>query len=382
MHKINSDNMDRRLSVGSRPILSSLLTAMALVGAVALAQAQSNPLNFSGDFRVRYERTSKQEPGGQPDIRDPRNREVVRFRFGLNKKINGLFNFGARIATGSPDDPNTTDITIGDFVNDLSISLDRAYVEFTYHDLFLTGGKFGNPFLTTEMVWDGDVNLQGIGASYTFSSSKQITPKFSGVYYIVDEQTNNPDSYMWGGQVQLSAKPDANWGLTLAGAYYDYNIQSLTNAGAGDVLSNNIFGGAYLSDFDLLDIIAMVDYRGLSPRYPVRLVADFVKNRGAEVDEDAGFGLDLYVGQSSKKSDLRFQYGYTKTETDAVLAAFSHDNTTLATNYEQHTLGVDYVVVDDTILNLTLYLYRQNQVAPGIENDFFTRIRLNALVKF
>ncbi|MBK6718380.1 MAG: hypothetical protein IPG62_00525 [Sphingomonadales bacterium] len=43
--------------------------------------------------------------------------------------------------------------------------------------------------------------------------------------------------------------------------------------------------------------------------------------------------------------DWRFGCGYAETGVDAVLAAFSHDNTDLATNYRQHTLLVDYVVV-------------------------------------
>jgi hypothetical protein len=225
-----------------------------------------------------------------------------------------------------------------------------------------------------------------VAASYTFSVSDKIIPKLTGLYYIVDEQTVNPDSYMLGGQVQVAIKPVPDWSLTLAGGMYDYKIKSLTNAGSGDLLSNNVnaSGTAYLSDFDLLDIIAMVEYRGLSERFPIRFAADYVKNRGAAVDEDAGFGLDLYVGKTSKKNDLRFQYGYAKVETDAVLAAFSHDNTTIATNYEQHTLGIDYVAVENTTLNVTLYFYRRDQFtpAPGVENEFFTRLRVNALVGF
>ena len=198
---------DRLMAIRCRRLCSLLLAILPLFVAESPVQAQTDPLNFSGDFRLRHERTTKQEPGARPDIRDPRNREVVRFRFGMSKKINGLFNFGARLATGSPDDPNTTDITLGDFVNDLTISLDRVYMELTYKNLFLTGGKFANPFRATELVWDGDVNLQGFGASYTFSGARKITPKLTGVYYIVDEQTTNPDSYMWGGQMQFVMNP-------------------------------------------------------------------------------------------------------------------------------------------------------------------------------
>jgi hypothetical protein len=362
-----------------------LLANVAFLAATSAAQAQTVPLNFAGDFRVRHEMTTRQEPGKSDAFSETRNREVVRFRFGMNKKINGLFNFGARIATGSPDDPNTTDITLGDFFNDLTISLDRAYMEMRYKNLFLTGGKFANPFLTTELVWDGDVNLQGFGASYALSGLGKITPKLTGVYSIIDEQTIRDDSYLKGGSAELgiSASPDLS--LKLSGGYYDYTINSLVNAGSGDILSNRLDSTrtGYLSDFNLIDIVATVDSRWFGNRFPFRFVGNYVKNDGA-ADKNTGFGLDFILGQASKKKDLRFLYSYAQTETDAVLAAFSHDNITFATNYDQHTVAVDYVVVDDTILTLTWYYYRIHEVpaSTDIQNDFLSRVRLNAMVKF
>jgi hypothetical protein len=127
-----------------------------------------------------------------------------------------------------------------------------------------------------------------------------------------------------------------------------------------------------------------VDYRGFGERFPLRFVGDFVKNRGAAMGEDEGYGADLYLGKVAKKNDWRFQYGYALAENDAILAAFSHDNTTLPSNYEQHTLGIDYVVVENTILNVTVYHYRRHHLKstnPG-DNDFYSRVRLNALVNF
>jgi hypothetical protein len=132
----------------------------------------------------------------------------------------------------------------------------------------------------------------------------------------------------------------------------------------------------------LLDAIAIIEYRGLGERYPIRFVGDYVKNLGAEVNEDQGFMLDLFIGRASKKNDLRFQYGYAQTETDAVLAAFSNDNTTIATNYIQHTLAIDYVVLGNTTLNLTWYLHKDKLHVGSGSNDFLSRLRLNAVVKF
>lgn len=370
------------------PLLLFVLMAFA-----PQVQGQTDPafgLNFSGDFRLRYENTTNQILGTPlPGNEDARNREVVRFRAGITKKINELFNFGARLATGSSDDPNTTDVTLGNFVDDLEFSLDRLYLELKHKNLFLTGGKFGNPFRRTDIVWDGDVNPQGVAGSYTFSGSGQITSKFTGIYSIVDEQTLAPDSYMWGGQMELSIHPVQDWSVTLAGAYYDYTIKSLANAGIGDTRSNLLTsdGTAYISDFDLLDAIAIVEYRGFGERTPIRFVADFVKNLStvAEADgEDQGFTLDLYIGRASKKHDRRFRYGYSRVETDAVFAAFSNDNTTIPTNYEQHTVTIDYVALENMTLNLTWYLYRRNELffaPPGADNEFVSRLRLNVMVK-
>lgn len=339
-------------------------------------------VNFSGDFRLRYENTANVEPG--TPLFEARHREVVRFRAGATIQINDLIQFGGRMATGSQDDPNTADVTLGNFVDDLDVSLDRLYIALKHQDLFISGGKFANPFRRTALVWDGDVNPQGVAGSYTFAGSGPISAKFIGMYAIIDEHSGSatPDSDMGGAQVELSMQSASDWSLTLAGGYFNYRISSLSNADAGDTRSNNINsdGTAYISDFNLLDVIAVVDYGGLG--YPIRFVGDYVKNLGAEVDEDQGFMLDLFVGRASQTKDVRFRYGYAELETDGVLAAFSNDNTTLATNYVQHTLTLDYVVLDHTTLNVTWYYYRRKDVPAGVDNEYISRLRLNAVVTF
>jgi hypothetical protein len=295
--------------------------------------------------------------------------------------VNDLFKAGARLATGSSDDPNTTDVTLGNFVNDLEFSLDRAYVEMQTKGLVLTGGKFANPFFSaTDFVWDGDVNPQGLAAKYTYSGHDRVTPSFTGVYAIIDEQTFAPDSYMWGGQVAVSASPTPNFNLTFAGAYSDYAIKNLANADAGDTRSNRLTpdGTAYVSDFDLLNVTGVLTYQGLGERYGFRLVGDVVKNLGAAGDDDTGFSIDLHFGRASQASDTRFRYGYSLMERDAVLSAFSNDNTTLATNYRQHTVTIDWVAAANTTINATWYLHRRNTLATVTETDqFVSRIRLN-----
>ena len=338
-------------------------------------------LSLSGDVRLRYEYTDNQ------DELEERHREVLRGRFNAAFRVTDALTAGMRLATGSADDPNTEDVTLGNFDDDFDVNLTRLYLNLKHRDLFLTGGKFENPFVATELVWDGDVNPQGVAGSYTFSKLKYVTPRLTPIYFIVDEQSAGPDSDMLGGQVSAKIATPAPWSVTLAGAYYDYHISSLSHAGAGDFGSNNLnaTGTGYLSDFDLLDAVAVVDYRGFGERYALRLVGDYVKNYGAVVDEDQGYSVDLFVGQASKRGDYRFRYGYSVAETDAVLAAFSHDNTTFPTNYRQHTLSADYVIRDNTFLNLTWYLYRRDELGTTPEtdsDDYVSRLRVNVLLAF
>jgi hypothetical protein len=356
----------------------------------AAAQEPARPApsgwNIAGDFRLRYEDTTRQEPGTEPGRLEPRHRAVIRFRGGVTRKINNQLDFGVRIATGARGDPNTTDITLGDFVDKFEISLDRVYLGWTYKSSTLYGGRFINPFVRTELVWDDDVSSQGFGGSFALTKSKRIVPSFATVYSIVDEQTVNPDSYMAGGQLQLKVQTSRVWNLTLAGGYYDYTIKSLTHADAGDILSNrlNATRTGYLSDFNLLDVTGIFDYTGAGPRWPVRVAADWVRNTGAEDGYNQGSWVEATIGRASARKDTRYRYGFAQAETDAFLAAFSNDNTTFATNYQQHTLTGEYVASTNLVLNATWYIYRRNQADPGADPDrsYLSRLRLNATVSF
>ena len=88
--------------------------------------------------------------------------------------------------------------------------------------------------------------------------------------------------------------------------------------------------------------------------------------------------IDLHFGRASQPSDTRFRWGYALMERDAVLAAVSNDNTTLPTNYRQHTVAIDWVAAPNTTINATWYLYRRNVLEAATDTDqWVSRIRLN-----
>jgi len=351
------------------------LSAMLCAFPISQAGAQAAPtVRFNGDFRVRYEYTSA--GNGAAAL----GREVARLRAGITHPLREDVIVRARLATGDPDDPNSTDVALSSFVNDFAVSLDLASVEFTRSHWAAFGGKFTNPFQYTELVWDGDVNPQGVAGRVMMGDKAKLS--LSGLYFIVDQQANNLSSDMGGGQLSVSA-PAGSWKVIGAAGYYDYRIRSLSAAGSGDWRSNlrDSAGTAFLSDFNLLDLLVAVDYSGLGERYPLRVVGDFVHNSGAD-SLNTGWEADVYLGKTQRPGDLRYRYGFGMAETDAVLAAFSHDNTTLGTNYEIHTLAVDALPITGLLLNATLYYYRPHAVAAGVARSFQKRLRLNATVTF
>lgn len=359
---------------GRSGLLVFLGLCLARAGeAQAPAPAPAGP-RFNGDFRVRYERTT--EGNGSLAF----DREVVRFRIGMTYAPRADIVVRARLATGDPDDPNSTDITLDSFVNDLAVSLDAASVEVNRPRWGIVAGKFYNPLQYTELVWDGDVNPQGVAARVMMGDKASVNGTLTGIYSIVAQQPGDSSSDMLGGQLTVSAPVGAKWKVSGSAAYYDYRIRYLGEAGPGDWRSNlrNPAGTAFLSDFDLLDLLVAIDYSGLGERYPLRLVGDYVNNSGAD-SLKTGWGVDAYLGRSARQGDVRYRYGYGMTEADAVLGAFSHDNTTLGTNYEIHQLSVDAVPIAGLFLNATYYYYRPHEAAV---QDYQHRLRLNAMVAF
>jgi hypothetical protein len=351
-----------------------------VTSAVAPAQPASPRLQLAGDFRARFESNTATDSMAQ------RNRGVVRARLRAGYALSDRLFLGGMLSTGDPANPRTGDVTLSDFDGDLPVKLAQAYVRGELGPLQLIAGKMPQPFQRTELLWDGDVNPQGVAAAYRAPFGPSGSLKLSGLYFLVDESAAGPDSDMLGGQLSLGQALSTNLKLELSAAYYDYRLRSAPGTTAAS-FRGNLVGpdGGYLSDFELFDGVATVTYDGLGPRWPVRLVGDYVKNLGAAVEDDTGIELDLMFGRASHPGDWRIMYGYSEAGVDAVLGAFSTDNTDIATNYLQHAVAVDYVLSPQVMLNATAYHYRpKNALFAGSRDpdEWLNRVRLNLQVTF
>lgn len=134
-----------------------------------------------GDIRVRYEQ--RQGQTGPPSTLDPandtlkRSRERYRFRMGLRGTLADDWFFGFRIETST--NARSTNVTFGDDAGpdgkaSDTVGIGQAYLGYSgFRDTRLTAGKMPNPFVTTSMVWDGDINPEGLAEQWrhTFNIS-------------------------------------------------------------------------------------------------------------------------------------------------------------------------------------------------------------------
>lgn len=139
----------------------------------------SNPITeieLYGDMRMRYEvRTAE---AGLPDtiIRPGENTQRNRARYRLRLGLRGTFAddwfFGLRLETSS--NPRSTNVTIGDEASggpfskgSDGVNLGQAYLGYKgFRDITLTAGRMPNPLVSTSMLWDADINPEGLAEQW------------------------------------------------------------------------------------------------------------------------------------------------------------------------------------------------------------------------
>lgn len=365
---------------GDAPATMPAPQTAPVVTAGAPAAPDAQRLKLSGDLRVRA------QGDYSDDLAANRNSSQVRARIGATYAISDRVLIGARLATGDPDDPNSTDVQLSNFADDLQVSLDQAYVQLNLDQWKLFLGKFPQPFSRTDLVWDSDVNPQGVAATYRGDLRNGAAVRANTMFFVVDESAAGPDSTMTGVQLGFDSPKFGHWKFDVTGGYYDYRLGSIAGADSGDFRSNlRDADGRYLSDFNLVNVLGGATYEGFGARWPVRASFDYVNNRGAATDADTGYAADLTVGRVSQPGDWRLGYGYQQAETDAVFAAFSHDNLGLATNYRLHSLTLDYATGPRTLLTGIWYHYRPldaRDAGARDPHDWLDRFRLAFLVNF
>lgn len=98
--------------------------------------------------------------------RDQWNRLRLRARLGLQATLTEGVSAGVRVATGNDNGPVSTNQILGGGFSKKDIWLDQAYFTLRPTDwAALTFGRSPNPFLSTELLFDDDLNFDGVSVT-------------------------------------------------------------------------------------------------------------------------------------------------------------------------------------------------------------------------
>lgn len=144
---------------------------------------------LSGDVRLRHqvETQAPETASGSPVVSNERTRE--RFRFRLNGDALMQKGWGAGFALETAPAADSGNQTFQDANNDYNIYLARAYVSWQPDRNWLfVGGKQKNPFYTTDLVWDSDINPQGLNQNYKYFINEKDTFEVRAAQIIMDDR--------------------------------------------------------------------------------------------------------------------------------------------------------------------------------------------------
>lgn len=381
--------------------------------------ANTNPTNTYLDFNQINAAGGIEKAGANAFLNttEDENRLRLRARFGFDVDLGSGWSAAMRLATGSTGEIlATTNQTLGTYGQGYTVTIDQAFLRWTGvsstgRQLFSTaGGRFENPWLSTDLIWYNDLTFEGITSDYRLNFSSDNAHRhdlFATVgafplsnYSPFGNDPTTQQKWLLGGQLGLDFTTENESRFRFGAAYYDYiHIVGQRNppdtppstlynwtAPAFVQKGNTMFNIANTTDptvqlfalasnFRIIDLIAVEDFRVL-PRYSVVLTAEGLKNIGFNVEQvmartgtyvtprTKGYRADVAFGSSTVGpfGTWRASVGYRYLERDAVLDAFNDE--------DFHLGGTDakgYTVMFDFSVNPRVWMRLKYMAADAID---------------
>lgn len=166
---------------------------------------------------------------------DRNNSWRIRARIGVVADLGEHTRAGVRLATGSDDGPVSTTQTLGGGLAKKDAWLDQAWLSWSPVDwMEIVGGRFGNPYWSTDTLFSNDLNFDGIAFKYadevgpdglSLFATLGLTPlEYSSDGFPSTSQNKMQSENKWLNGLQLGAGWEFGNAqkLRAAVAYYDF----------------------------------------------------------------------------------------------------------------------------------------------------------------
>jgi hypothetical protein len=398
---------------------------------------------FSGDLSVRYEANlldgnniedlddplnpNPNDPSDDINTTEDRHRGRYRLRLGVQAAVANQVEAGMRFSTGSKNNPVSTYNTMGDYFNKDDFLVDRAYIRWepypydSFTGFIAWAGRMQNPFYSTSLVWDSDVNLEGGAANFQtrISENWNFFSNF-GIFSLQEVEQYQDDKWMYAVQTGMEYSirdvidNTSKFRFKIAAAYYDYqnmigqrNESSLVSPYLDDPTNDpsaplfvqmgntlkiidfngSVFETGLAADYNLLNLTGEINIGVFDP-FHVVLFFDYVKNLGYDKDkvndallieekyaaETDGYALGIAVGIPKVRSfmDWKISLAYKHIERDAVLDAFTDSDFHLGgANAEGWDLAGELGLTQNVWLSARWI--SANEINPAFQPVFFKR---------
>jgi len=337
----------------------------------------SKEITLKGDLRIRYERRSRDTKRSD----DSRDRFRQRFRLGFTWKSDDTpWLISAGFATGDSSATSTNDTySDGGAFETGDLRLDYAFAQRNfYNDFTLTIGQQKNPFISSGILWDGDVRPVGVSLKYKGENFFLLTGAYDVIH--VGNDANNAFLYAIQAGVNLNK-------FTSALTYYHFT-DALTSDKASELsgLPENIDEDL---EFHTLTFYNEYSFK-LQDEIDIKLYAELAINLHAEGQK--GFGSEgnnldpdknehyFALGGSIKYKKFKFKYNYAYFESDSIYGGLKDSDfvtSNFRTGVKGHKIGLEYSLSKNVTLGSTLYIVDEINGSESLN-----QLELDILYKF
>lgn len=194
----------------------------------------TNVVNYQAiNSGAPYDVTAKSGLPAIVNTTEDRQRLRLRARLGVNANIADNLQAHLRLATGGTT--TSSNQTLGSDFNKLNFALDRAYFNYKpVEGANVLVGRMSNPWFSTDMLWDDDVNFDGIAGKYQFDLADGVMPFITlGAFSVENTAVDQPafstnkagsrDKWLFAIQAGTDWQIRDNINFKGALAYYHFN---------------------------------------------------------------------------------------------------------------------------------------------------------------